>query len=283
MSRSFIVIKTHSINLIRHRRNTSSHKMKNKIKTIILAAIFIFLADFAQATIYTYVDSKGVTHYTNVPKNKDAKPLNLSGVPLKRSFRVSRNSNSLPMGDIDKYIKIASSLYQVDPMLIKAMVKVESNFNHKAVSHKGAMGLMQLMPGTANDMQVWDALDPYQNIIGGTRYFRQMLNKFDGNLSLSLAAYNAGPARVARVGKVPNINETMNYVQKVISIYERYKRQKSSPVKTLPASMFATNKKGKNSKTSVDTVTIDDAPVLSDYSPSFSTDTVINLQQLVIR
>ena len=106
-------------------------------------------------------------------------------------------------------------------------MSVESNFDHRAVSEKGAMGLMQLMPGTAKEMYVSDAWDPSQNIEGGARYLRILANQYQGDLVKTLAAYNAGPEAVRRAGgEVPNIPETREYVRKVVALYEAYKAGK---------------------------------------------------------
>ena len=111
-------------------------------------------------------------------------------------------------------------------MLLKAVMAAESNFDPGAVSHKGATGLMQLMPETARDMYVYDIFDPAQNIEGGARYLRQLLDQFAGDMKLVLAAYNAGPERVRRSGgAVPAIPETQAYVRKVLGLYEAYRRR----------------------------------------------------------
>jgi soluble lytic murein transglycosylase-like protein len=112
-----------------------------------------------------------------------------------------------------------SKKHNVDPKLVKAVINAESNWNPKAVSPKGAMGMMQLMPKTANDMGVANPFNPEQNIEGGVKYLRFLLDKFNGNLSLAIAAYNAGPTRVEKVNGVPAIPETVSYVRRVINAY----------------------------------------------------------------
>jgi soluble lytic murein transglycosylase-like protein len=121
----------------------------------------------------------------------------------------------------DHHIRRAARAHRVDPLLIKAIIKTESNFDPYAVSSQGAKGLMQLMPGTARDLHVTDPFDAGQNIYGGTEYIRRLLDSYQGNLRLSLAAYNAGPGRVKRT--VPRIPETVAYVSKVMRLYRQYR------------------------------------------------------------
>ncbi len=191
----------------------------------------------AGAALYKYVDARGVCHYTNVPSDKRYKPVNLNSRPRKavvrpgstryssnsRSMRLmKRRSRSMAPYTFDHHIQRAARAHRVDPLLIKAMIKTESNFNPRAVSSQGAQGLMQLMPGTARELHVRDPFDAGQNIYGGTRYMRKLLDSYNGNIRLSLAAYNAGPGRVKN--RVPRIPETVAYVSKVMRLYRAYRR-----------------------------------------------------------
>lgn len=118
---------------------------------------------------------------------------------------------------LDQIFEKAAETYDVPVSLLKAMAKVESNFNPKAVSHAGAKGVMQLMPATAKALGVNDAFDPEQNIMGGAKYISQMLERYDGNTKLALAAYNAGSGNVRKYGGIPPFKETQNYVKKVMN------------------------------------------------------------------
>jgi len=122
----------------------------------------------------------------------------------------------------DKIIEEASQKYNIPKELIKAVIKAESNFNPFAISPKNAIGLMQLLPSTAKEMGVEDIFDPYQNIMGGTKYLRMLLDKYNNNLFLALASYNAGPNRVDSSGGIPKIEETENYIERVIRYYKEY-------------------------------------------------------------
>ena len=121
--------------------------------------------------------------------------------------------------DIDTAIDEAAARHHVDPSLVRSVVKVESNFNPNAVSRKGAMGLMQLMPSTARSLNVSNPFDPQQNVDAGVRHLRKLLDSYNGNVRLSLAAYNAGSGAVARSAGVPHFRETQNYVRRITSLY----------------------------------------------------------------
>ncbi|MFZ0278874.1 MAG: lytic transglycosylase domain-containing protein [Candidatus Sulfotelmatobacter sp.] len=122
-------------------------------------------------------------------------------------------------GDIDSAIEAAAARHNVDPNLVRAVVKVESNFNPNAVSRKGAMGLMQLMPSTARQLKVRNPFDPAQNVDAGVRHLKQLLESYDGDIKLTLAAYNAGAGAVARSSGVPAYAETQNYVRRITNLY----------------------------------------------------------------
>ncbi|MBV9087442.1 MAG: lytic transglycosylase domain-containing protein, partial [Acidobacteriaceae bacterium] len=121
--------------------------------------------------------------------------------------------------ELDSIIQTAAQRHNVDPNLVRAVIRVESNFNPRAISPKGAMGLMQLMPATARNLNVSNPFDPEQNVNAGVRHLRELLDSYRGDVSLSLAAYNAGSGAVARSKGVPHYSETRQYVQRITRIY----------------------------------------------------------------
>lgn len=151
-----------------------------------------------------------------------------------RARRLSDRLVPIPKADIQIAIDRHAEAQSLDPKLVRAMIQVESGYNHRARSQKGAMGLMQLMPATASLYSVDDPYDPDENVRGGTRYLRYLVDKFPGRLDLAVAAYNAGPAAVQRYGGVPPYRETKDYVRRVLALYQGG-TQMSFPPSTAPA------------------------------------------------
>lgn len=172
------------------------------------------------ADMYSYIDGSGIQHYTNIP-------------PIDRRYRLkwrTKRTFTMPSGtyqypkSYEEEILRAAKQYNVDPDLVKAVIKVESNFSSTAVSQKGAVGIMQLMPETAQGYSVNDPFNPTENIIGGTKYLKDLMEMFNGNLQLALAAYNAGQSTVIKYGfKIPPYAETIDYVERVLTHYSNLK------------------------------------------------------------
>lgn len=134
--------------------------------------------------------------------------------------------SSVPNQRFDGYIRDAARLYQIPEELVRAVIMVESGFSPRAVSPANAKGLMQLIPATAQRMQVEDVFDPRQNIYGGVRYLRILANLFNGDLALTIAAYNAGEGAVLRYGGIPPYRETEDYVTRVIGLFRKYRAER---------------------------------------------------------
>ncbi|MFZ2397618.1 MAG: transglycosylase SLT domain-containing protein [Smithella sp.] len=174
------------------------------------------------ADIFTFQDEKGVRYYTNTPVPGCTK-VRFPLVMKKGGSSARAHFSDLKKRDYEPLIVQASTKYSVDSDIVRAVIKVESNFNNRAVSPKGAQGLMQLMPQTARELGVTDPFEPESNIHGGVLYLSRLLNTLNGDLPLSLAAYNAGLERVIAGKKIPAIRETRNYVQQVMSQYSKLK------------------------------------------------------------
>jgi len=194
-----------------------------------MAVVAIMLGEVgispACADIYRHVDANGVVHFTNAPQ--------YTKLTSKRDwsfYRTERRANQTSVGSVNlphaykDIIRHYASSYRLEEALVKAVIKTESNYNPQAVSKKGARGLMQLIPETARMLRVNDPFDPMQNIRGGSNYLRLMLDQFNGNLDLALAAYNAGPNAVQRHGGIPPYEETRTYVQRVRRYLDLYRR-----------------------------------------------------------
>jgi soluble lytic murein transglycosylase len=184
------------------------------------AVCALALAGSADAQIYVYKDAYGRTHFTDTPQHDGYARYKPKSEFEKRGARASVKPRVTRA--YDPAIKRASVQHGVSPALVKAVIAAESGFDPEATSRKGAQGLMQLMPRTAERMGVDDALDPWQNIDGGTRYLSEMIERFPGELNLALAAYNAGPEAVKRHRGVPPYEETRTYVRRVLRYYEKY-------------------------------------------------------------
>jgi len=203
-----------------------------------------FVANNANADTFVYKKADGSTLLTDMRINKAGHKLLRHYKTKKLSKNKTRSSKSskptsiiacghLADTKIERKtlpylpaIKKYASKYGVDENLIKAMIRQESCFNPKALSHAGAMGLMQLMPGTANYLKVKNAWNSEQNIEGGVKYISQQLKRFKGDKKLALAAYNAGPGKVIKYNGIPPYRETQGYVKKIMAEYDRLNKQK---------------------------------------------------------
>ena len=183
-------------------------------------ALVLVFSSLSSAEMYKYVDEDGVIHLTNVPDSKCKLVLREEWVPLSQDSSFDR---------YDPLIRKATERHSVDYALVKAVIKAESNFNPLATSRTGAQGLMQLMPGLAKALQVNDPFHPEDNIEGGVRHLRYLLDSFKGNLHLALAAYNAGQDAVLRHNGVPPYQETQTFVQRVLQYFLNYGGELENP------------------------------------------------------
>ena len=190
---------------------------RTPFKVIVLSALFVLFVAVIPlcADIYSYIDSQGVLHFSNVPTSAQYT------VYIKER---SARSLGYTTNRYDHLITGASTRQGVSFSLLKALIKAESNFNPEAVSRAGAKGLMQIMPVNIKDLKIKDPFDPRENIMGGARYLKKLIKRFNGELSLALAAYNAGPSVVERHQGIPPIKETEEFVEKVLKYYAIYRR-----------------------------------------------------------
>ncbi len=188
-------------------RGYKTFMLKNThLALLVLLAINFILPCGSQAAIYRYVDGSGRIHFTNVPQNN--------------KFRFYRSEGE--KYHLDTLINHYADKFNLNRSLLKAVIRVESNFDPQVVSSKGAQGLMQLMPETAREVGVSNPFNPSDSIYGGSRYLRKMLDSFDLNLDYALAAYNAGPGAVRKYGGIPPFEETQKYVKLVKHYYNYY-------------------------------------------------------------
>ena len=205
------------------------------LASVALCVVVPLTASQAHADIYQWTDADGVVHFTNRPTSNPTAKVYLKaaaapvGAVAGNAVRpgvtpyAPQDRDPLRYTRFDEYIRQASALYQIPEPLVRAVIKVESDYDPRAVSYAGARGLMQLMPETAARMQVKDINDPRENIFGGVRYLRVLANMFNGDLELSVAGYNAGEGAVVQYGGIPPYAQTREYVVKVTKFYRRYR------------------------------------------------------------
>jgi soluble lytic murein transglycosylase len=187
-------------------------KLSPKSCLIWLALIIFFAQGDLLADIYRYRDENGVWHFTNIKTDT-------------RYKLYLKTGNEKPAEFIEKYnniIEQASRKFSMKSSLIKAVIRAESGFDHRAVSKKGAKGLMQLMPETANELEVSDPYNPEENIFGGTKYLSSLMKRFNNNTEHALAAYNAGPERVEEYKGIPPYSETRTFIERVLKYSNEY-------------------------------------------------------------
>ena len=214
----------------------SSIKIRRFMRFLGRAALIFLLfspIDAFSMEIFQYIDSSGTVHFTNVPTDPRYRRLNQSKKnTLGKDFRKK----------LESVIEREAKQQGIESALVRAVIRAESDYDIQAVSSAGAQGLMQLMPATAADLQMDDPFDPEENIRGGVRYLRILLDLFERDVKMAVAAYHAGPGNVMRHGKIPPIEETRIYVERVLRFYKMYSGKKSpalSEYKGIPTSREA--------------------------------------------
>jgi len=203
-----------------------------RVALVCLALVTAFPA-LAAAQIYYWQDAAGNMVLSDRPKDPSAKTFSVGSAQPKNSttatatFKTTRSATPDRSARFDAIINENAAVHGVSPHLVRAVIQQESAFNPRAVSHKGAMGLMQLMPATAAELGVTDPFDPSENIRGGVTYLKGLLRKFEHNIELALAAYNAGPNAVQRYGAIPPYRETRDYVTRITKAVDVAPKPKS--------------------------------------------------------
>ncbi|MCA9642948.1 MAG: lytic transglycosylase domain-containing protein [Polyangiaceae bacterium] len=189
----------------------------------LLTSATLLVGGSAEADIFKHVDKDGTISFSNVPGNKQGSLYLKEKPKLKVQPFFPKDTSPERYTRYDVHIRQAATLYQIPEALVRAVIKVESDFDPRALSPANARGLMQMIPETAERMMVTDIFDPRQNIFGGVRYLRILANTFNGNLELTIAAYNAGENAVMRYGGIPPYAETQAYVVKVLGYYRHFR------------------------------------------------------------
>ncbi len=189
-------------------------KIYSFILCLCILLSLVCLPPLARADIYRYIDKDGTLHFTNLPTTHRYKLFKRGRGTIRKSSGPTR---------YDRLIREISQKHGMNPALVKAVIKAESDFNPRAVSKKGARGLMQLMPKTIKDLKVYGPFLPRDNIDGGVRHLKKLFKRFDNSVTLSLAAYNAGAKAVERYDDIPPYQETKHYVKKVLNYFDRYR------------------------------------------------------------
>ncbi len=186
-----------------------------------LVVVLVFCcAHPSVAEVYFYRDKDGVMHFTNTPSSQKYRPYFKEAY----KYRVPAFSADTDPAQYRRFIDEAARRHGISKALLKAIIKVESDYNPRAVSRKGAKGLMQIMPENFDVCDIENPFDPRQNIMGGTRFLKKLLEHFGGDLTKAVAAYNAGAGAVERCNGIPPFEETRNYVSKVLRLYRHYNR-----------------------------------------------------------
>jgi len=207
----------------KHHSNLAQRQ--STISSLLLGMLLITLPLQSQAEFYVYKENDGTSWITDRKMPQERYKL-MATIGRPTAVVSCRNMTASKLKKrADNYadvIQAYSIAYEIDPNLVKAIIAIESCFDHKAVSSVGARGLMQLMPATAKELGVKDSFDGKANIRGGIKYFSQMLERFNNNIELALAAYNAGPNAVEKYGGIPPYAETKGYVKKVLKRYNKF-------------------------------------------------------------